>query len=277
MISIQPVYSNYISNVFSAQIVKSENILNSRDEKKGCVFIYFSDDNVVVRFANGTDYRPSVGTVCMIPENTGFVINDSAVTSIQCIMCSGSLVSTFMKACGAGATPKFTMRPTAIEAFEILENMLKMCDGGAEALNRCAAQMYILITEIAFATVHIIERKPSIIAQKIKSYIDSNIQEDISVNLIARNFYLSETHVIRIFKDKYGEPPKQYMLKKKIDESKKMLIDTSLQIKEIAMIFHFADSYHFSHTFKRFTGYSPVNYRLREDVNRIHTTNSDTE
>ena len=135
-----------------------------------------------------------------------------------------------------------------------------------ENLNRCAAKFYELIVETVYSSEHQNERKPEITAYKIKLYIDSKIQEDISVNSIARAFYLSETHIIRIFKERYSETPKQYILRKKIDESKRLLLDTSLQIKEIAMTFHFADSYHFSHTFKRFTGYSPEKFRMRDDV-----------
>ena len=101
--------------------------------------------------------------------------------------------------------------------------------------------------------------------QKIKQYIETNIDSDISVITIAKQFYLSETHVIRIFRDKFGVTPKQYILKAKIDASKILLLDTSLQIKEIAMTYHFAYSYHFSHTFKRFTGVSPEKFRMRED------------
>ena len=88
--------------------------------------------------------------------------------------------------------------------------------------------------------------------------------KEISVSSIAKAFYLSETHVIRIFRDKYAETPKQYILRKKIEEAKRMLLETTLQIKEIAMILHFADSYHFSHTFKRYTKYSPEKFRMQE-------------
>ena len=70
--------------------------------------------------------------------------------------------------------------------------------------------------------------------------------------------------------DKFGVTPKQYILKAKIDASNILLLDTSLQIKEIAMTYHFADSYHFSHTFKRFMGVSPEKFRLRDDQRKVN-------
>ena len=138
-------------------------------------------------------------------------------------------------------------------------------DNKLETTNHIALNFYKLFIDLIFSQNHNIESKSAVIAQKIKQYIENNIDSEISVSTIAKHFYLSETHVIRIFREKYGVTPKQYILKAKINASKLLLLDTSLQIKEIAMTYHFADSYHFSHTFKRFTGVSPEKFRMRED------------
>lgn len=269
-----PLQSDLFFGMLSVKLVSYESVVHSREGQPGCLFIHFKDDNCVLRFLNGTDYRPSAGTVCMIPAKNAFVISNMLQNSLSCILCNGTLLDTFLKSCNVNREPKLTLRPGAIDEFNAAERILLSdnCSEIEEA-NRCAAHIYMLIVETAFATIHTVERKPAIIAQKIKTYIDENLHEEITVSSIARHFYLSETHVIRIFRDKYGETPKQYMLKRKMEASKKMLIDTTLQIKEIAMIFHFADSYHFSHTFKRFTGFSPEKFRMRE-ANNPETNNT---
>lgn len=261
--------SNSISAVFYAGLLSLEDLTSlSKKGFKDCLFIRFNDDRCILRFADGRDFRPSAGTVCIVPPENAFVLTDATSDTLSCISCGGSLTKNILNACEAITAPKLTTHPGALEAFASLERAIQSADKGAEAMNRCAAQFYLLTIEITYATLHVVERKPSIIAQRIKRYIDENIREEISVSSIARNFYLSETHVIRIFRDKYGETPKQYLLKRKIEASKKLLLDTPLQIKEIAMTFHFADSYHFSHTFKRFTGYSPEKYRMREELRK---------
>ena len=157
------------------------------------------------------------------------------------------------------------MRPNVIDDFNDILDIMENSDNKLETTNRIALAFYKLFIDIVFAQAHNIESKPALIAQKIKQYIETNIDSDISVTSIAKQFYLSETHVIRIFREKFGITPKKFILQTKINASKLLLLDTTLQIKEIAMTYHFADSYHFSHTFKRFTGVSPEKFRMRED------------
>ena len=228
-------------------------------------FFYFSTDNCVIKFENGTERTPSEGTVCYIGPGLAYkIIGAENDTDIVGIAAYGALADAFVYSCNALST-HLSMRPTVIDAFEHTVSLMKEPDMTSESVNRIALAFYSLLIEVVFSASHTIESKPEITAYKIKSYIESNIDSDISVTTIAKQFYLSETHVIRIFKEKYGITPKQYILKCKIDASKLLLLDTSLQIKEIAMTYHFSDSYHFSHTFKRFMGVSPEKYRLRED------------
>ncbi len=228
-------------------------------------FFYFNTNNCIIKFENGSERAPSEGTVCYIAPNIAFkIIGAENEEDIVGIAAYGSLADSFAFSCNA-LTMHLSIRPTAIDAFENIVMLMKNIHMNSETVNRIASAFYSLLIELVFSPLHTIESKPEITAYKIKSYIESNIDSDISVTTIAKQFYLSETHVIRIFKEKYGVTPKQYILKCKIDASKLMLLHTSLQIKEIAMNYHFSDSYHFSHTFKRFMGISPEKYRMREE------------
>ena len=228
-------------------------------------FIYFRSDNCTVRFNDGTEKNPSEGSVCYIAPGCGYeILNVNSSTDISGIACYGMLADVFANSCGAFRT-HVSLRPAVVDTFNEIAEMISLADPKLETTNRIASAFYGLFIELIFAPMHTIESKSAMIAQKIKQYIETNIDTDISVSTIAKQFYLSETHVIRIFRDKFGVTPKQYILKAKIDASKILLLDTSLQIKEIAMTYHFADSYHFSHTFKRFTGISPEKFRMRED------------
>ena len=245
--------------------LKNDEITYDRAENQLHHFLYFNTDNCVIKFENGSERTPSEGTVCYIAPKIAYkIIGAEDETDIIGIAAYGSLADAFAHSCNA-LTTHLSMRPTVIDAFEHTVSCMKEPDMNAESVNRIALAFYTLFIELVFSASHTIESKPEITAYKIKSYIESNIDSDISVTTIAKQFYLSETHVIRIFKEKYGITPKQYILKCKIDASKLLLLDTSLQIKEIAMTYHFSDSYHFSHTFKRFMGVSPEKYRLKED------------
>lgn len=228
-------------------------------------FIYFRSDDCVIKFDNGNEKHPSEGSICYIAPGLGYEISaPDSLAFVSGIACYGALADAFANSCGAFDT-HISLRPNVVDGFNNILDIMENSDNKLETTNRIAQAFYSLFIDIVFAQAHTIESKPALIAQKIKQYIETNIDSDISVTSIAKQFYLSETHVIRIFREKFGVTPKQYILKTKINASKLLLLDTTLQIKEIAMTYHFADSYHFSHTFKRFTGVSPEKFRMRED------------
>ena len=258
-----PKSASLISNVFLATEAPAESIIESRDGHRECIVIRFDGERIVIRFIDGREIRPALGSVCIIPPRLSFVITGKDAYSLTCIKCLGSLADSMMNACGL-TRPVFSVHPRSTEALNRFITYINEDIKSVENLNRASSAFYDLVIETMYAVEKEPERKPVILAQKIKKYVDDNLHEEISVTSIAKAFYLSETHVIRIFRDKYAETPKQYILRKKIDEAKRMLLETSLQIKEIAMILHFADSYHFSHTFKRYTKYSPEKFRMHE-------------
>jgi AraC-like DNA-binding protein len=98
--------------------------------------------------------------------------------------------------------------------------------------------------------------------ERICKYIDSNLCFPISVDDIAKNFYISRSTLFRLFIEKYGNSPKKYILDQKIQLAKSILPDYSIKIEDIASLLHFSDKKHFSTTFKKLTGVPPANYRF---------------
>lgn len=99
---------------------------------------------------------------------------------------------------------------------------------------------------------------------KIKDYIDANIQSDLNLDTISSRFFFSKSYIIGCFKSEFGISPKQYILQKKIDTAKNMLLETDMSIKAISEMLRFADSHHFSNTFKKQVGMAPVEFRNRD-------------
>ena len=98
---------------------------------------------------------------------------------------------------------------------------------------------------------------------KIRDFIDSNIQSNIGLGDIANKFFFSKSYIIACFKDEFGLTPKQYILQKKIETAKNMLEETDMNIQKIAEMLHFSDSHHFSNTFKKQMGMTPMEYRRK--------------
>lgn len=104
--------------------------------------------------------------------------------------------------------------------------------------------------------------------QKIINYIDAHIFLNVGINDIADYFFISRCSLYRIFKTNCGIPPKQYLLEKKIEKAKALLISEKLNTAKIAEILCFCDKYHFCRIFKQITGRSPSEYRSQHTKNK---------
>lgn len=97
--------------------------------------------------------------------------------------------------------------------------------------------------------------------QRSVEHIHAHFGDDLSIDELARDAHCSVSHFSRIFKREIGYSPKDYLIKTRIDKSRKLLQDSSDSITGIAFRCGFATSAHFSDSFKKITGVSPSEYR----------------
>lgn len=91
-------------------------------------------------------------------------------------------------------------------------------------------------------------------------YIQSNAQ-DLSIDKLAAISHLSPYHFSRLFKQSTGLTPHQYVLQRRIEEAKRLLRDTRLDLAEIAQRLGFRDQSHFTERFRKITGATPKRWR----------------
>lgn len=102
--------------------------------------------------------------------------------------------------------------------------------------------------------------------ETIKSYIDYNYTEKLSIMEIAEKFGFNYTYLCTGFKRYFGETPNDYIIKKRIDKAK-ILFDTEpvLNIKEVAMMIGYDNPYYFSRIFKSVTEMTPSQYKKKSN------------
>jgi AraC family transcriptional regulator len=93
--------------------------------------------------------------------------------------------------------------------------------------------------------------------KRVLAYIEENLDEEISLSAIANEVGMSQHYFSRLFKKSTGITPYQYVLKARIEQAKKLLLQSQLSIAEIALEVGFASQSHFTQSFKRFTGVTP--------------------
>lgn len=78
----------------------------------------------------------------------------------------------------------------------------------------------------------------------------------VSVGEIAKEIYINEDHMNRVFKEETGITIKQYLTLRKIAEAKKHLY-LGKSVKEACILSGFGNYANFLRTFKKYEGYSP--------------------
>jgi AraC-like DNA-binding protein len=97
--------------------------------------------------------------------------------------------------------------------------------------------------------------------RKIILYIRKNLTNRISLDDIAKELFITKEHLSRLFKKEMGLTISEYIINTKITEAKTLLKQTDYNILDIAVLLNFANSSHFSNSFKKVTGFSPSDYR----------------
>ncbi|MGN0164959.1 MAG: AraC family transcriptional regulator [Lachnospiraceae bacterium] len=100
------------------------------------------------------------------------------------------------------------------------------------------------------------------VVDKIKKYINTNYDKKIYLDQIADNMYLSPVYISKMFKEKTGIAPINYLIKVRLEKAKEILESGGNEtVKEIAASVGYDNPYHFSKMFKKHYGVSPLTYR----------------
>lgn len=95
----------------------------------------------------------------------------------------------------------------------------------------------------------------------LKDFMERNITRRITIEECCELTGLEKSQLISTFKQVFTESPITYFLNLKIQAARTMLEKTNNSIAEIAAVYDFYDQFHFSKTFKKYTGFSPTEYR----------------
>ena len=96
---------------------------------------------------------------------------------------------------------------------------------------------------------------------KIKDYVQNHITEDLSLERVAGEMFISTIHLNRIFKKQTGETFLQYVTKKKMEKAVELLHDPHYKVYQIGECLGYKTTRYFSKLFYNFMGYYPAEYR----------------
>ena len=103
------------------------------------------------------------------------------------------------------------------------------------------------------------------IIYKAVDYIKRNYASKITLQKIAAHLFISQQHFCRIFKEETGQTPGAYITFVRIEESKKLLRSSAVNIVDIPELVGFESQSYFTKIFKKETGFTPGRFR-RENL-----------
>ena len=130
----------------------------------------------------------------------------------------------------------------------------------------CQAYMEILIIRLMRTTALAVPAEPQTVSTNrqcaaVRRYIDLHFKEPLTLEQLAEEGHMNKFYLSHAFKKEYGLSPINYMISKRIDESKYLLAETDLSMSQIAQLLGFSSPSYFSQVFHRTQDISPKEYR----------------
>ena len=101
------------------------------------------------------------------------------------------------------------------------------------------------------------------VISEMQSFIRQHYNENISLNMLAEQFYMHPNYLSRLFKEKTGENFVEYLTEVRMQKAQELLRDSEYKIIEICGMVGYDNPRSFSKAFKHFTGMTPRECRER--------------
>ncbi len=93
------------------------------------------------------------------------------------------------------------------------------------------------------------------------SFMKENVCNKISVGKICEHVHYNKSHLFSTFKKQTGSTVMQYFTRLKVEKAKELLRVGKLNVNQISEMLAFDSPNYFTKTFKKITGYSPLQYK----------------
>lgn len=100
----------------------------------------------------------------------------------------------------------------------------------------------------------------SVVKQSV-IYIDNNFFEELTLSSLSNKFNVESSYFSKMFRQETGSNMMLYIAQKRIDKAKEYMIDSKINLTEIAFMVGYDDYTYFNRVFRKMTGTSPRDYR----------------
>lgn len=118
-----------------------------------------------------------------------------------------------------------------------------------------------LIEPMTYEIRHRTAEQFKTIAEKVVYIVQTEYDQDLSLDIVAERLHYSPTYLSKIFKKEYGMNFLEYLMQFRLQLAKQWLQETNMTIKEISEKLRYTNSQNFIRFFKKNVGMTPGEYR----------------
>lgn len=136
---------------------------------------------------------------------------------------------------------------------------------GSELYTRLLLGEFLLKVNLEYRDYHHINTQDNTIKYnqiyQIMDYIHKHYAEDLNLDLLSKQFFISKFQLCKLFKEVTGMSPNQYLIHCRLIKAKELLIEGIL-VENVCELTGYNNLAHFSRSFKKNVGKSPKQFQL---------------
>jgi AraC family transcriptional regulator len=102
--------------------------------------------------------------------------------------------------------------------------------------------------------------------KRVNEYIDANLTSPIRLRELAGAAGFSRMHFARTFRVATGLRPHEYVIRRRIDRAKGLLLQSRAPVASVARLSGFTTHAHFTNVFRNHVGTPPAEWRRHRDA-----------
>lgn len=136
----------------------------------------------------------------------------------------------------------------------------------------CSNILYELLIELYITSQNKLKHvnsKSFTFVDTVKNYIDDHYNQELSIDELSELVHITPQHLCRTFKSRLNMRPFEYLAMKRMQQAKKLLSNTKMNVYEIAHKVGYNDCSYFCSMFKKYEMISPSEFRGLKSMIRV--------